>query len=123
MTLQVNNVLLLLKLRKELEPIGYTVKMNRKTKSGELMDEIILHIKWAKDKKNDRIPKDYAMVEFHKDNMTVSKVLGDDYPIMHWVLARFFKTTLLTQFRNKPSIRRKRRAAVMARVSMGPARA
>ena len=102
MILQVNNVMLLLKLRRELEPIGYSVKMHRKTKAGSLTENIILHIKWSKENKEEGKPhKDYSMIEFHKDKLTVSKVLGDDYPITHWALARYFTTSIQTKFKAK----------------------
>jgi hypothetical protein len=103
MNLNENTLLLLQKIKRELEPIGYAVVMNPKTRSSRLTDAVILHIKWSKEVSHeDFVCNCYAMIEFQQDSMIAMKVLGD-YPIVHWILSRHFKITRETRFASRIS--------------------
>lgn len=103
MNLKEKNLLLLQKIKRELEPIGYKVVMNPKTQSARPTDSVILHIKWSKEVSHeDFVCNCYAMIEFNQDTLVTAKVLGD-YPITHWILSRHFKITPETRFVSRVS--------------------
>ncbi len=122
MNLSEQTLLLMKKIRRELEPIGYSVIMNRQTRRGLPTGNVILHIKWIKEMNDDNFICDcYAMIEFREGDLLAVKVLGD-YPITHWILSRYFSISFGTKFGSRVGpfkVKRKFRNAPVAYAAAG----